>query len=176
MAEAALKRDAYIYSSPLPETYYEPEATPQAVPQTIPRAVPKPAFRPRISAFSIIGFLFIAFLAVFCIYSQIELTRISAEVTGVKAVPPRVKAQTGISERLNAQLAENNALHLEYERVFDLKEIEFYATTVLGMVKSPVAVENAEDFVKPDKAVIPASAQSPGGIKGFFEAMTEYFS
>ena len=172
MAEAALREDLYVYSSPLPESYVE---TP-AIPQELPRAIPKPAFRPRLSAFSVIGFIFIAFLTVFCIYSQIELTRISAEVTGVKAVPPRVKAQTGIIEKLNAHTAENNALRLEYERVFDLKEIELYATQVLGMVKSQTVTENTEGMVKADKAVIPASAQSPGGIKGFFEAVTEYFA
>ena len=172
MAEAALQSDAYVYSSPLPESAIGTGAIPQAQ----PRAIPRPAFRPRLSAFAVIGFLFIAFLTVMCVYSQIELAKISAEVTGVKAVPPRIKAQTGIIEKLNAQIAENNALHLEYERAFDLKEIEAYATQVLGMVKSQTVIEGRNGTVKADKAVIPASAKNSGGIKGFFETVTEYFS
>lgn len=172
MAEAALKQDSYIYSTPLPESVVES----QAIPRAIPKAIPKPAYKPRLSAFAVVGFLFIAFLTVVCVFSQIELTKISAEITGVKAVAPRVAAQVGIIDKLNAQIAENNALKVEYERAFDLKEVETYATQSLGMVKAHTAVQNGEGAVKSDKAVIPASAQSPGGIKGFFEAVTEYFS
>ena len=172
MAEAALREDLYIYSSPMPES----EAETYAVPQVQPRAIPRPVHRPRISAFAVLGFLFVAFLMVVCVYSHIELARISAEVTGVKAVPPRIKGQTGIIEKLNAQVAENNALHLEYERTFDLKEIEAYATQVLGMVKAQTATESVDSAIKADRAVIPASAQNSGGIKGFFETVTEYFS
>jgi len=176
MAEAALREDFYEYSSPLPENVIDIGVIPQAQPRAIPRAVPKPANRPRISPLSVLGFLFIAFLTVVCIYSQIELTRISSEVTGIKAIPPRVKAQTGIIEKLNAHVAENNALRLEYERAFDLKEIELYATQVLGMVKTQTVAEGAEGTIKADRAVIPASARRSGGIKGVFETVTEYFA
>jgi hypothetical protein len=172
MAEAALREDVYIYSSPMPESVTQTYAVPQAQ----PHAIPRPAHRPRLSAFAVLGFLFVAFLTVMCVYSHIELARISAEVTGIKAVPPRIKAQTGIIEKLNAQIAENNALHLEYERTFNLKEIEVYATQVLGMVKAQTSAEGADGILKPDRAVIPASAKSSGGIKGFFETVTEYFS
>ena len=175
MAEAALREDVFIYSSPLPESYVETQVIPQELPREQTHAIPIPAVRPRISLFSIVGSLFVAFLTVVCIMSQIKLTQISAEVTGVKAVPPRIQAQSGIIDKLNAQVAENNALRLEYERVFDLKEIEVYATQVLGMVKSQAAAESAEGVLKADRAVIPASAKSYDGIKGFFEAVTEYF-
>ena len=172
MAEAALKSDAYIYSSPIPDSDVETYVVPQAQ----SRAIPRPVHRPRVSPFAMLGFLFVAFLTVVCVYSQIELTRISAEVTGIKAVPPRIKAQAGIIDKLNAQVAENNALHLEYERAFDLKEIETYATQTLGMVKAQATAESTEGAIKADRAVIPASAKNSGGIKGVFETVTEYFS
>ncbi|NLB28909.1 MAG: hypothetical protein GX823_01570, partial [Clostridiales bacterium] len=107
MAEAAVKQDRYVYSNPLPENTARAGAVPRAIP------IPRPAYRPRLSAFAVVGFLFIAFLTVVCVYSQIELTKISAEITGVRAVPPKVEAQTGIIEKLNGQIADNNALSIE---------------------------------------------------------------
>lgn len=177
MAEAALKYERYTYSSPLPEAVIDaPAPDERAIPRELPRAIPKPELRPRVSAFSVLGFLFIAALAVFCMLSYVELTKISADITGIRAVSGRIEGKVGISERLEAQKSEHNALRLEYERTFDLKEIETYATGVLGMVRAQSSSERSGMSVQQtDKAMIPASAQRSGGLKGFFEMVTEYF-
>jgi hypothetical protein len=167
MAAEALRKETYAYANPIP----------QELPRAIPRAVPKPAHKPRISAFSVLGFVFIGLLAVVCMLSQVELTRISTEITGVREIKGKVKAQTGITEKLNALQEENRALKIEYERAFDLNAIEVYATQELGMVKSSRVAARTISAAPADYAVIPASEQgSPlQGLKEYLTSLAEYF-
>ncbi|MDR0906825.1 MAG: hypothetical protein LBN00_11770 [Oscillospiraceae bacterium] len=167
MAAVAVKKETYVYA----------EAIPQELPRAIPRAIPKPAHKPRISAFSVLGFLFIGLLAVVCMLSQVELTRISTEITGVREIKGKVKAQTGITEKLTALQEENRTLKIEYERAFDLNAIEVYATRELGMVKSSRVAARTVAAAPSDYAVIPASEQGSAlqEIKDYFTALAEYF-
>jgi hypothetical protein len=170
MAEAALKRE-YIYAGAAEET-----ASTGYVAEPRQDALTREAARPGVSLFSILGVAFIASLAAACIYSQIDLTRISADITGVRAISGRkITARTGITDKLNAHREENSALRVEYERAFDLKEIERYAIEELGMVRSQNIASRGASMSPADKAVIPASAKNPGGVIGFIERLLEYF-
>jgi len=175
MAVAALKNDAYAYANPIPV-----EVEPVAIPRVadIPIAVPRPSYKPRLSAFSVLGFLFVGFLAVICALSQVELTRVSAEIAGVKAVRGRVEAKIGVSQYLDTLQAENRALKIEYERTFDLTAIELYATRELGMVNyTRTSAAVTRTVVPQDKAVVPESEgeSAVGEIKAYLVTLTEYF-
>jgi hypothetical protein len=166
MAVSALRKEGYAYAG---------EAARGAVPAARADAAPREAARQRVSPFSVIGFAFVASLAAACVLSQIELLGISADITGISAGVRKIQKRTGITEKLDARRAENNALRVEYERAFDLKEIERYAIEELGMTRAQNAARRGAEATPEDKAVIPASAQNPGGARGFIERLLEYF-
>ena len=175
MAVAALKNDAYAYANPIPI-----EVEPIAIPSVadIPIAIPRPKHKPRVSAFGVLGYLFVGFLAIVCALSQIELTRVSTEIAGVKAIRGRVEAKVGVSQYLQTLQSENRALKIEYERTFDLTAIELYATRELGMVNYTRTSAAVMSAVAPqDKAFVPeAEGESVfGEIKEYLVTLTEYF-
>jgi len=176
MAATALRKDAYTYANPILDDAVA--AIPTALPKAIPVAVPRPAHKPRLSVFSVLGFLFIGLLAVLCMLSRVELTRLSAEITGVTAIAGKVEAKVGLDQRLTKLREENRALRIEYERTFDLRAIELYATQELGMVKySNTATVMSTMTAPADKAVIPESEQSSAlqSATEFLGSLTEYF-
>ncbi|MDR1328984.1 MAG: hypothetical protein LBK23_05220 [Oscillospiraceae bacterium] len=174
MASAALKNEGYMYSGAIRAEI--PEAAP-AAPRAAAGAVARPreAARPRVSMFSVLGFMFIIALAGACILSNVELAEISADITGIRAVPPRIRAQSGIVDKLSERREENSALRVDYERAFDLKEIERYAVEELGMIRTQSAGTRPVESAPEDKAVIPASESAPGGAAGLIARLMEYF-
>jgi hypothetical protein len=174
MAEAALKRE-YVYAGAAEEA-----ASSGYVAEPRQGALTREAARPMVSLFSVLGTAFIAALAAACILSRIELTRISADITGARTMRADIREKAGVTEagitgKLNERREENSALRVEYERAFDLKEIERYAIEELGMVRAQNAASRGADMTPSDKAVIPASAKNPGGFMGFIEGLLEYF-
>lgn len=176
MAQAALANDNYMYSTAPEVAMPMPDTVSVARPASRPVAIPRPVHRARISAFGVLGYLFIACLFVACLISNVELTRISVEITGVRAVPPRIQAQVGISQRLAALTEQNNALRIEYERVFDLKEIERYATQELGMVQvlEPNMTRSVAGSAA-DKAVIPSDIRKTESVADVVSSILAYF-
>ncbi|MDR2420737.1 MAG: hypothetical protein LBD49_01350 [Oscillospiraceae bacterium] len=166
MAVSALRKESYIYAGAAAE---------EVVPAVRPAAIPREAAGPRVSPFSVIGGAFIAFLAAACLFSRIELMDISADITGVRSGVRRIRSRAGIAEKLDARRAENSALRVEYERAFDLKEIERYAVEELGMARAQNAALRGAETAPEDKAVIPASAKAAEGAGGFMAWILEYF-
>lgn len=175
MAEAALRNDAYAYANPI-AAVAEPIALPRVV--ETPIAIPRPKQKPRLSAFSVLGFLFVGFLAIACMLSQVELTRVSTEIAGIKAIKGRVEGKVGVAQYLETLQEENRALKIEYERTFDLNAIELYATRELGMVNySRTSSALTRAAVPEDKAVVPETESESvvGEIKDYLVSLAEYF-
>ena len=171
----AMRKDEYAYANVLPaeepqgETIVMPAAAARSA--AMPRTMPRPANKPRVSPFSVLGYIFIGMLAVACMLSQVELTSVSAEITGVYAHGSKVEARSGYAQRLNELREENKALRIAYEQTFDLNAIELYATRELGMVSNRNTASSRSAMVEtPDKAVVPMVQQG-----SFFTSMRDYF-
>ncbi|MDR0446774.1 MAG: hypothetical protein LBH17_07110 [Oscillospiraceae bacterium] len=173
MAASALRNESYIYADALPLPVEAPAPRVNTTADAI--AKPRELTRPRVSFFSVLGFVFIASLAVACMLSHIELTRISADITGVRGLAPKIKPKTGIAEKLSERREQNNALRVEYERAFDLKEIERYAIEELGMVRPQTPETRSVGITPADKAVVPATERNKGGAAGLLDSILEYF-
>jgi hypothetical protein len=176
MAQAALKYASYAEEA----EYYEQVRQPV---QEAPAVVAAPAARTRVAAqprygislFAITGFLFVAFLMGLIMLSYAELNSVNVEITGTPGTRYRSKL-VGLREKLAAASEQEKRLMIEYERVFDIDEIEAYALAELGMVKPTENGIAAIDAASVDKAVILGSPNAEqGGLTAFFSSVLEYF-
>jgi hypothetical protein len=115
-----------------------------------------------------VGFIFVAILVTLNIMWMIEVSRINADIAGIPAVGRHEPVQ-GLQQKLDSLIEDEKRLKIEYERAFDLEQIEIYAVNELGMVR-PEA-EELINIVPQDKAVILAEGVEPG----FFESVLSYF-
>ena len=120
--------------------------------------------RQSVSPFAIIGYLCAAALLVFTLMAKIQLTAVTDE-----------------SAHLEAQLSElqvaQNRLLIDYERAFNLTEIEEYATNALGMQRPRDEQLYYLSSSVPDKAVIMEGDNVSFGDRIFdlLASLSEYF-
>jgi len=123
--------------------------------------------RQSVSPLAIIGYACAAILVVFSLMAKIQLT----EVTDSSA-----KLETQLSDLKTAQ----NRLLINYEKAFNMTEIEEYATTQLGMQRPRDEQVFYFESAVPDKAVILSGKdEGEAGLgERVFDALTsiaEYF-
>lgn len=121
--------------------------------------------RQGIPLFAITGILFSAALFVVAIMAQVQLVDISAQT---------VKLQSQLAELETEQ----SKLQIKYESVFNLTEIEEYATTKLGMQKPSADQIYYIDTSSADRAVVVAGGESSGFIdrvSDFISGIASYF-
>jgi cell division protein FtsL len=182
MAEAALKYDNYAYASygasavPADEPYAAP---PAAAPRTRTRAAvrtrERQAARGGVSAFAIMGFVFVAALIALNIFWRSEIAQINADLTGMPATTRRA-AVVGARQQLDTLNAEAKRLKIEYEQAFDITAIEAYAIERLGMTKPTDEAGETLSVTPRDKAVILGEeGGGADGAAGFFQSIREYF-
>lgn len=129
----------YSSSSSAPEPEVKTEAEEQAAPK--PRARPAPRAKQGISPFAIAGMLVAAFLTVNAISAQVGLVGVSGE-------------NVELQSKLKDLEQENTRLRIEYERSFNLAEVEEYAVETLGMRKPTANQVTYIDTSAPDRAVV----------------------
>lgn len=122
--------------------------------------------RQSVAPLSIIGFACAAILVVFSLMAKIQLT----EVTDISV---------GLEQQLSDLNVAQNRLLIDYEKAFNLTEIEEYAVSELGMQRPRDDQVYYLDNTVPDKAVI---IDDKNGEDGFgdrvFDALSsiaEYF-
>jgi len=119
---------------------------------------------PRISAFAVLGSLFISVLMVFVVLAQISYNEAAGETV-----------------RLNTQLIElterNKALALTFESVIDMKEVERFARDELGMSKPDGGQVIIFKSTPRDRAIVISSVeeQNTQGFGTFIRSLTDYF-
>jgi cell division protein FtsL len=149
----------------LPEREYEelPEKSRRSKARAYSVEKPKQG----ISLFAVAGFALFAVMMVFVLLARVQLTQISDETA---------KIETKISE-----LSEEEArLRIEYERTFNLTEIEEYATKKLGMIRQGSDSVTFLAMTNVDRAEILVPDETGGnnfitGFKDFLSSLLEYF-
>lgn len=167
--------DEYVYGSAIParKHYEEPEERAVEIPsprETVrqqEQAGAKTVTRssPVLSAFAVLGTIFVSFLMVFAVLAQVNYNEIANEAA-----------------RLNAQLKElseqERKLEIAFESVVDMKEIETYARDVLGMSKPEAEQVAIIRSTLEDSAEIIAGSGEENALRGigsFLSSLTEYF-
>ncbi len=152
------------------------EAAPEKQPAQKPAARPesRPASRQAqkaqryygVSLFAVAGFAVVAVLMVFVVLAHVRFNEISAETVALQAQ----------MEELTEQ---ERKLQITYEDIFDVNEVESYATNVLGMTKpgqDQIAVISAESQ---DKAVIVENSgdgsDTNENMASFLASLVSYF-
>jgi len=134
----------------------------QAKAKAIPAAPAKAA--PGISAFAVLGTVFVAILMVFVVLAQINFNETAAE-----------------SVRLNVLINELSARHreleLSFESAVDIKEVERFARDELGMARPDANQVIIINTSPRDTAMIMNSGEELGiqGFGSFLRSLTEYF-
>ena len=117
--------------------------------------------------FAVIGYVFAAVLLVLMLLARIQLTVISDSAAGLEAQ----------IQELNT---ENDKLTVEYESVFNLAEVEAYATNELGMQKPRAdQIRYLSGISDKDRAVILTPAKTDMlslGLKELMASLQEYFN
>ena len=155
-----------------PDITYPREVEPQTE-EAVPAARPRPQTEERVRAntkakpkvsqplplFAILGTIAVAFVMILLLQSHVKLTELSNEAA--------------LFEGKIADLKVKQArLEIDYEKAFDLEEVEAYAMAELGMVKAGneqiVFINNTLD----DKAVI----LNPNGVTSLTSKVKTFFS
>ncbi len=146
----------------------KPEKKPAAKPQSRPtqHQSRKTQRYYSVSLFAIAGVAVVAALMVFIVLAHVKFNEISAET---------VTLQTRLAELSEEQ----RKLQITYEDIFDVNEVEAYATNVLGMTKptqDQIASISSENY---DKAVIVEDSGDGQGAKesmvSFLASLVAYF-
>ena len=139
-------------------------APPEIKEQVFARTAVKP--RQSIAPLSIVGFACAAVLVVFCLMAKIQLPAVTDEA---------VKYEQQLTELEVAQ----NRLLIDYEKAFNLTEIEEYASSQLGMQRPRDEQIYYIDSSVPDKAVIISGNEEEGSLTDrvfdFLSSIAEYF-
>lgn len=114
----------------------------------------------RVSPLAMIGFALAGVLLVLVLFSYIALTKLSDSTVQLK-------------DEINDLQLEQTKLLVNHESVFDLNEIEEYATGVLGMVKADSSQIKYIDTGGSDKAVILNGETNE--IKKTYNSVKEFF-
>jgi hypothetical protein len=160
-----------------PDINYPHEDNSQAS-QAIPAARPRPQAEERVKAgirakpkagqplplFAILGTLAVAFVMILLLQSHVKLTELSNEAALLE-------------EKIADLKVKQARLEINYEKAFDLEQVEAYAMAELGMVKAGneqiVFVNNTLD----DKAVIlntKTAASLTSKVKAFISNIIAY--
>ena len=105
-----------------PELADEPETELDAPPRQQVRRHAKAEERPQLRLMILVGFLGLVLLSVMVVLANARITAASAEA---------VRLRRAMEEKKK----ENGSLLIEYEKAFDLNEVEAYATKKLGMTR-----------------------------------------
>jgi len=172
-ANAVYGNLAYDYGKAVP--YHEGMGRPverQVIIPAPPRIREEAAVRTRVqtnqavSPFALIGSVCAAILLVFTLMAKIQLTTVTNET---------VTLENQLSDLKVAQ----NRLLINYEKAFNLTEIEEYATNNLGMQRPRDEQIYYLDSSVPDKAVVLTGENSKSGfVERLFDAISsisEYF-
>jgi Cell division protein FtsL. len=119
-----------------------------------------------VSPFALIGFVCAAILLVFTLMAKIQLTAVT-------------NGTVTLENKLSDLKVTQNRLLINYEKAFNLTEIEEYATNNLGMQRPRDEQVFYLDSSVPDKAVVLTGKTAKSGfIERFFDAVSsisEYF-
>lgn len=159
----AAPQETPYYDIPYEQPYEQPKE--RAVPKT--RTTAEKKVVGGISVFSVIGFVAAAVLVVVLLLSYVQLAEISGE-------------KTALENTISQLETEQSKLRVEYESVFNLSEVEKYATTVLGMSKLTPENTTSLDANREDRAeILKADDAKDEGILAtasrFFASLMEYF-
>ena len=120
-----------------------------------------------VSPGAVLGFAVAAMLLFMSLVSQIKLTEISDQTAKLQSTLGELKTQ-------------ESELKIEYERAFNLTEIESFALTELGMQKPYGDQVRYINGASPDNAVIIRGQAEPEDgiidrVESFFMSIGEYF-
>jgi len=120
-----------------------------------------------IPLFAAAGFLLAAVLMVFVLLSYVQLAEIS-------------KSTTTLETTLSSLTDEEDRLRVQYEKAFNLTEVEKYATGTLGMTKLTPENTKTVEMEHADKAEILGTDDSTGRglvseLSGYLSSLLEYF-
>ena len=122
--------------------------------------------RQAVSPLAIIGYVCAAILVIFSLMAKVQLT----EVTDASA---------NLEQQLSDLEVAQNRLLIDYEKAFNMTEIEEYATTQLGMQRPRDEQVFYLDSTVPDKAVIINEKKTENGfgdrILDALSSIAEYF-
>ena len=148
--------------------YYEPQEIPAEIPVAVPKARPRTRAKTAkkaqvaygISIFAVVGFIAVAAMMFLALLANIKYTEVTNEILDLRTQ----------LEELNEQ---EKKLIITYESVFDINEIEEYATTVLGMSKPDKDQIGTVRIHTEDKAVI---LETKNEREGFFSGLTAFLA
>jgi cell division protein FtsL len=152
--------------APVPEERPSPKPARAPEARPAPRQVRKTQRCYGISLFAVAGFVVVAALMVFVVLANVRYTEISAET---------VELQTRLAELTE----EERKLKIEYEDIFDVNEVEAYATNVLGMTKpsqDQIATVSAGNQAK--AVIVDGSGDNVSGkenMASFLASLVAYF-
>ncbi len=152
----------------LPARQAPPAQKPAAKPQA--RPAPQKARKAQryysVSLFAAAGFAVVAALMVFVVLAHLKFTEITAETVSLQ-------------QRMDQLTEEERKLKITYEDIFDVNEVEAYATNVLGMTKPQQNQIAAISTDNQDKAVIVKNSADEGvareNMASFLASLVAYF-
>ena len=158
---------AYVLAPEIP-AYDEParRARPEKRTRKTVRSASQPQSKYGVSPIAILGFAAVAAMLVFVLLGYVKLNDVA-------------NGTSQLEDKLEELTENERRLHIEYEKVFDINEIERYATTELGMTKPSDAQIYTVNVTPPDKAEVLAADSSSGhpvkDFIAFLKSLTEYF-
>ncbi len=149
----------------LPKREYEDQPNAERRTKARAYAVNQPASG--ISFFAAAGFVLFAVMMVFVLLARLQLTEISDETARIES---RIADLSEVEARLK----------IEYEKTFNLTEIEKYATKKLGMIRQGSDSVTFLSMTNVDRAeiLVPEETENTGflsGFKDFLSSLLEYF-
>jgi cell division protein FtsL len=124
----------------------------------------EPAYK--VSLFAAAGSAVAGFLILLMVLSNVRVNALSRETVE-------------LNSRLESLVAQERRLKIEYERAFDMAQVERYARDVLGMQSAGSVSTGTIDATPPDKAVVLGGEESAGGVfaelASFISSLFDYF-
>jgi cell division protein FtsL len=139
-------------------------------PKPLSRPAAKTAARAQksygVSLFAVTGFIVVAVMMVFVLLAHVRYNEITSETIRLQA-------------RLDELTELERKLMIEYEKAFDIIDVEQYATNVLGMSKPDESQISVVKTTADDKAVVVSrekhETQRPESIVTFLASLVSYF-
>lgn len=159
---------AAVYGEESPLTRQRPLVRPREEVRARPRVRTREAGK--VSLFAVVGFLAVGIFCALAILGNVELMRLSSDVSGLK-------------NDLAALQSEEKQLRTQYELAFDLSTVEENVTSNGSMVKPQEGQILYLDLSEPDSVVLFQEEAEPlqgvegvlAGIREIFDNVVEYF-
>lgn len=158
----------YSNAQAVPERSPRPDTRPATKPvvKTAPKVAPRTQRAYGVSLFAVAGFAVVAALMVFVLLAHVRFNEISSETVALQT-------------QLTALNEDERRLQIAYEDVFDVNEVEEYATNVLGMTKPLESQLATITAIAYDKAVVIDTTGDTLGVKEnlatFLSSLVAYF-